>query len=217
MVLGLLSLCQSKFAMVTACHNLANNPELEIPQEQGFSMNRRNFIIGIVALAPVPAFAAAKKKSVPYRGAEVVEFATPEKRGTVIVNTEEKALYHIIGRETAIRYGVAVGKDGFDWAGIAKVGRKVEWPMWTPPASMIRRRPDLEKWRNGMPGGRGNPLGARAIYLFAGGRDTLFRIHGTNEPQSIGTAASSGCIRMLNEEVSELYESVQIGTKVIVI
>ena len=89
--------------------------------------------------------------------------------------------------------------------------------MWTPPASMIRRRPDLEKWRNGMPGGRENPLGARAIYLFAGGRDTLFRIHGTNEPQSIGTAASSGCIRMLNEEVSELYESVQIGTKVIVI
>lgn len=180
-------------------------------------MNRRNFIFGAVAMVPGSAFAAAKKKAVAYRGAEVVEFATPEKRGTVIVNTEEKALYHIIGRETAIRYGVAVGKDGFDWAGIAKVGRKVEWPTWTPPASMIRRRPDLEKWRNGMPGGRENPLGARAIYLFAGGRDTLFRIHGTNEPQSIGTAASSGCIRMLNEEVSELYESVQIGTKVIVI
>jgi lipoprotein-anchoring transpeptidase ErfK/SrfK len=180
-------------------------------------MNRRNFIFGLVAMVPGPGFAAAKKKAIPYRGAEVVEFATPEKRGTVIVNTEEKALYHIIGRETAIRYGVAVGKEGFDWAGIAKVGRKVEWPRWTPPASMIRRRPDLEKWRNGMPGGRENPLGARAIYLFAGGRDTLFRIHGTNEPQSIGTAASSGCIRMLNEEVSELYDSVQIGTKVIVI
>ncbi|MEQ1519838.1 MAG: L,D-transpeptidase [Aestuariivirga sp.] len=180
-------------------------------------MNRRNFIFGAVAMVPGSAFAAAKKKAAAYRGAEVVEFITPEKRGTVIVNTEEKALYHIIGRETAIRYGVAVGKDGFDWAGIAKVGRKVQWPTWTPPASMIRRRPDLEKWRNGMPGGRENPLGARAIYLFAGGRDTLFRIHGTNEPQSIGTAASSGCIRMLNEEVSELYESVQIGTKVIVI
>ena len=180
-------------------------------------MNRRNFIFGAAAMAPGSAFAASKKRAFPYHGAEVVEFTTPEKRGTVIVNTEEMALYHIIGRETAIRYGVAVGKEGFDWAGIAKVGRKVKWPVWTPPASMIRRRPDLEKWRNGMPGGRENPLGARAIYLFAGGRDTLFRIHGTNEPQSIGTAASSGCIRMLNEEVSELYESVQIGTKVIVI
>jgi len=180
-------------------------------------MNRRNFIFGAVAMVPGSAFAAATKKTVPYRGAEVVEFATPEKRGTVIVNTQEFALFHIIGRETAIRYGVAVGKEGFDWAGIAKVGRKVKWPMWTPPASMIRRRPELAKWRNGMPAGPENPLGARAIYLFEGPRDTLFRIHGTNEPQSIGTAASSGCIRMLNEEVSELYESVQIGTKVIVI
>ena len=180
-------------------------------------MNRRNFISGLVAMAPGSAFAAAKKKAVPYSGAEVVEFATPEKRGTVIVNTQEFVLYHIIGRETAIRYGVAVGKEGFDWAGIAKVGRKVKWPMWTPPAAMIKRRPELAKWRNGMPAGPENPLGARAIYLFEGPRDTLFRIHGTNEPQSIGSAASSGCIRMLNEEVSELYESVQIGTKVIVI
>ena len=146
-------------------------------------MNRRSFIIGAVAMVPSSGFAAAKKK-IYYRGAEVVEFETPERRGTVIVNTDEKALYHIIGRETAIRYGVAVGKEGFDWAGIAKVGRKVEWPTWTPPASMIRRRPDLEKWRNGMPGGPDNPLGARAIYLFDGSRDTLFRIHGTNEPES---------------------------------
>jgi lipoprotein-anchoring transpeptidase ErfK/SrfK len=180
-------------------------------------MNRRKFLAGAVAMAPSVGFAASKKKKISYRGAEVVEFETPEKRGTVIVNTSEFSLYHIIGRETAIRYGVAVGKEGFDWAGIAEVGRKVEWPTWTPPASMIARRPDLEKWRDGMPGGPENPLGARAIYLFEGGRDTLFRIHGTNEPQSIGTAASSGCIRMLNEEVSELYESVHIGTKVIVI
>jgi lipoprotein-anchoring transpeptidase ErfK/SrfK len=198
------------------CHNPANSPELGIHWEQGILMNRRSFIIGAVAMMPSSGFAAAKKK-IYYRGAEVVEFETPERRGTVIVNTEEKALYHMIGWETAIRYGVAVGKEGFDWAGIAKVGRKVEWPTWTPPASMISRRPDLEKWRYGMPGGPDNPLGARAIYLFEGNRDTLFRIHGTNEPESIGTAASSGCIRMLNEEVSELYESVHIGTKVIVI
>ena len=182
-------------------------------------MNRRKFILGAGAalMWPGAGFAATKKKRISYLGAEVVEFETPEKRGTVIVNTPEFALYHIIGNETAIRYGVAVGREGFDWAGIAEVGRKVEWPMWTPPASMIVRRPELEQWRYGMPGGPENPLGARAIYLFDGARDTLFRIHGTNEPESIGTAASSGCIRMLNEEVSELYESVHIGTKVIVI
>jgi lipoprotein-anchoring transpeptidase ErfK/SrfK len=181
-------------------------------------MNRRHFIIGLAAtLSPVPASAARKKRVSTYKGAEMVNFWTPEKAGTVIVNTHERALYHVMGEDIAMRYGVAVGKEGFDWAGIAKVGRKVEWPRWTPPRSMIRRKPELAKWRHGMPGGPNNPLGARAIYLFANGRDTLFRIHGTNEPWSIGSAASSGCIRMLNEEVSELYAAVPIGTKVIVL
>ncbi len=182
-------------------------------------MDRRKFILGAGAalVAPQAGFAATRKKPLLYQGAEVVEYFSPEKRGTIIVDTGARALYHIIGQETAIRYGVAVGKEGFDWAGIAKVGRKVEWPRWTPPAAMIRRRPELAKWAGGMPGGPGNPLGARAIYLFTKAGDTGFRIHGTIEPQSIGTAASSGCIRMLNEEVSELYDDVQIGTKVIVI
>lgn len=187
-------------------------------------MDRRVFLSGVAAagagfVCTVPEAVAASKNRQPtaYAGAEVVEFSTPEKRGTVIVNTHERALYHVIGRETAIRYGVAVGKAGFDWAGIAEVGRKVEWPSWTPPKQMIARKPELWKWRNGMPGGPDNPLGARAIYLFAHGRDTMFRIHGTNEPWSIGTAASSGCIRMLNIEVSELYENVDIGGKVIVL
>jgi lipoprotein-anchoring transpeptidase ErfK/SrfK len=152
-----------------------------------------------------------------YRGAQVVYFDTPERPGTIIIDTDARALYYVLDSQTAIRYGIAVGKEGYSWAGIAKIGRKVEWPTWTPPASMIRRKPELAKWRNGMPGGRKNPLGARAMYLYAGGRDTLFRIHGTNEPQSIGTAASSGCIRMLNEEVVELYDNVRIGTKVIVL
>lgn len=178
------------------------------------TMNRRAFLSAALAAMAAPASAVA---ATPYQGAEVVEFLTPEQPGTIIVNTGRKALYQVLGEETAIRYGVAVGKAGFDWAGIAQVGRKVEWPRWTPPASMIKRRPDLAKWANGMPGGPENPLGARAIYLFANGRDTLFRIHGTNEPQSIGHAASSGCIRMLNEEVSELYDYVEIGTKVIVL
>ena len=187
-------------------------------------MDRRVFLSGVVAAGagfasaiPDAAAATKKKKQPAYTGAEVVEFSTPEKRGTVIVNTHERALYHVIGHETAVRYGVAVGKAGFDWAGIAKVGRKVEWPTWTPPKQMIERKPELWKWRNGMPGGPENPLGARALYLYANGRDTMFRIHGTNEPWSIGTAASSGCIRMLNIEVSELYENVSIGTKVIVL
>ena len=151
--------------------------------------------------------AATQNRRLAYQGAELVYLQTYEQPGTVIVDTHARALYHVMAEDEAMRYGVAVGKEGFSWAGIAQIGRKTEWPRWTPPASMIKRRPDLAKFANGMPGGRpDNPLGARAMYLFDDGRDTLFRIHGTNEPQSIGTAASSGCIRMLNEEVIELYD-----------
>jgi lipoprotein-anchoring transpeptidase ErfK/SrfK len=188
--------------------------------KQRYIMDRRFFIFGSLAAATCvrPAAAAQKKKRVAYQGAELVEFLTPERPGTVIVNTYERTLYHVIGGDAAIRYGVAVGKDGFDWSGIAEIGRKQTWPRWTPPKSMIARKPHLAKWAEGMPGGiPENPLGARALYLFANGRDTLFRIHGTNEPWSIGTAASSGCIRMLNEEIAELYENVNTGTKVIVL
>jgi lipoprotein-anchoring transpeptidase ErfK/SrfK len=182
-------------------------------------MDRRLFLTGLAGLTllPTTAEAARKKKRVPYEGARWVDFDTPERPGTVIVNTAERALYHVQGYGEAVRYGVGVGKDGFEWSGIAKVGRKAEWPTWTPPRAMIRRKPELAEWADGMPGGEDNPLGARAIYLYAGGRDTQFRIHGTNEPWTIGTAASSGCIRMLNEEVVELYHQVRIGTKVIVL
>jgi lipoprotein-anchoring transpeptidase ErfK/SrfK len=180
------------------------------------------------ALAASPALAARKKRNtgfygydasqpLDYEGAQYVSYDTVERPGTVIVDTAERALYHVLHTGEARRYGVGVGKEGFEWAGIAKIGRKVEWPTWTPPADMIARRPELAEYAEGMPGGPDNPLGARALYLYAGGRDTLFRIHGTNEPQSIGTAASSGCIRMLNEEVVDLYDQVTIGTKVIVL
>jgi lipoprotein-anchoring transpeptidase ErfK/SrfK len=183
-------------------------------------MHRRLFLSvlapGLTAAA-FPGLAQAAKQT-RYQGAELVYMDTYEQPGTVIVDTDARALYHLMGEGEAIRYGVAVGKEGFSWAGIAQIGRKIEWPPWTPPASMIQRRPELAQYANGMPGGiPENPLGARALYLFANGRDTLFRIHGTNEPQSIGTAASSGCIRMLNEEVVELYDQVEIGTKVIVL
>jgi lipoprotein-anchoring transpeptidase ErfK/SrfK len=182
-------------------------------------MDRRLFLAGLAGLAVSNSSAyAAKRKRIQYQGAVWVDFETPERPGTIIVNTEERALYHVQEDGEAIRYGVAVGKESFVWSGVAKVGRKAEYPSWTPPKSMIRRKPYLAKWANGMPGGiPENPLGTRAIYLYARGRDTLFRIHGTNEPGSIGTAASSGCIRMLNEEVEVLYDSVSIGTKVIVL
>ncbi len=142
-------------------------------------VNRRSFVGTMAAAVLLPRAALAGA----YRGSKVVRFRTPEKPGTILVKTHKRRLFFILGDGRAIRYGVAVGKEGFDWAGIAKVGRKVEWPTWTPPASMIERRPELAKYANGMPGGEDNPLGARAIYLFDGGRDTLFRIHGTNEPE----------------------------------
>ena len=133
------------------------------------------------------------------------------------MKTSERALYHVLGGGKAVRYGVAVGKQGFSWSGTARVAMKAVNPRWTPPPEMIARTPKYAKWANGMPGGiPENPLGARALYLYKGRSDTGFRIHGTNAPSSIGTAASSGCIRMLNSEVAELYGKVRIGTKVIV-
>jgi lipoprotein-anchoring transpeptidase ErfK/SrfK len=160
----------------------------------------------------------ARNRRSTYRGRETVTFASNEKPGTIIIKTHERALYHVIGGGRAVRYGVAVGKQGFAWSGTARIGLKRKNPMWTPPPEMIERTPRYAKWAGGMPGGiPDNPLGARALYLFKNGRDTMFRIHGTNAPSSIGTAASSGCIRMLNHEVSELYGKVGIGTKVIVL
>jgi len=152
-----------------------------------------------------------------YDGMEEVSFNTVEMPGTIVIKTGERALYLVEGEGRAIKYGVAVGKAGFAWSGTARIGHKVEWPTWTPPEEMIDRRPELAEYAEGMPGGPDNPLGARALYLYQGNRDTLYRIHGTNEPWSIGTAASSGCIRMLNEEVIDLYDRVKIGTRVIVL
>jgi lipoprotein-anchoring transpeptidase ErfK/SrfK len=152
----------------------------------------------------------------PQYAAQVVDYATDEKPGTVIIDTQNKFLYYVLKDGLAIRYGVGVGKDGFGWSGTVRVGAKAEWPSWTPPAEMIERRPELVEYATGMPGGPNNPLGARALYLFDGGRDTMYRIHGTNEPWSIGHNVSSGCIRMLNEHVTELHRMVQIGAKVIV-
>ena len=152
----------------------------------------------------------------PQYQAQVVPYSTAEAPGTIVIDTQNKFLYFVLKDEMAIRYGVGVGKEGFGWSGTVKVGAKQEWPTWTPPAEMIERRPELVEYASGMPGGPQNPLGARALYLYDNGRDTLFRIHGTNEPWTIGHNVSSGCIRMLNDHVTELYRMAKIGAKVIV-
>ena len=140
-----------------------------------------------------------------------VAYDGPERPGTIIVDTADKHLYLIRSGGRAYRYGIGVGRQGFSWSGSARVGRKARWPGWTPPAAMRRRQPELPRH---MEGGLDNPLGARALYLYQGGRDTLYRIHGTNEPWSIGRAVSSGCIRMLNQDALHLYERTKVGATV---
>jgi lipoprotein-anchoring transpeptidase ErfK/SrfK len=150
-----------------------------------------------------------------YRRREVA-FPTQEPPGTIIIDPASKYLYFILGDGRATRYGVGVGRQGFEWSGEAVVRRKAKWPRWTPPKEMVERDELARKWANGMPGGPQNPLGARALYLFQGNVDTLYRIHGTFQPETIGTAVSSGCIRLINADVADLYERVSIGAKVIV-
>jgi lipoprotein-anchoring transpeptidase ErfK/SrfK len=141
---------------------------------------------------------------------QVVNYATREAPGTIIIDTPNTYLYYVLGGGQAIRYGIGVGREGFTWSGVQTVTRKAEWPDWTPPAEMIARQPYLPRY---MAGGPGNPLGARAMYL--GG--TIYRIHGTNAPHTIGTHVSSGCLRLTNEDVTDLYSRVNVGTKVIVL
>ena len=147
-----------------------------------------------------------------------VRIETREKPGTIIIDTSKRFLYFVEGNGRATRYGVGVGREGFGWAGVVKVGRKAEWPDWRPPATMIAR--ERRKGRiipRYVKGGINNPLGARALYLHRGGRDTIYRIHGTNQPWTIGLNMSSGCIRMMNKDVKHLYKRAPVGAKVIVI
>ena len=137
--------------------------------------------------------------------------------GTIIVDPNAKFLYHVRSRGTATRYGVGVGREGFGWSGNARVARKADWPTWVPPTSMIKRRPDLQQYAGGMPGGPENPLGARAMYLYQGDRDTLYRLHGTNEPESIGQSLSSGCIRLFNHDIIDLHSKTALNTQVVVL
>jgi lipoprotein-anchoring transpeptidase ErfK/SrfK len=141
----------------------------------------------------------------------LVDDPTGEHAGTITIDTKNRYLYLSLADGRAMRYDIGVGREGFAWSGRAYIGRRAEWPAWTPPPEMLKRRPDLPKF---MQGGIENPLGARAMYLFNEKGDTMYRIHGTNEPDTIGQAVSSGCIRLLNDDVVDLYERVKVGATV---
>jgi lipoprotein-anchoring transpeptidase ErfK/SrfK len=152
-------------------------------------------VYGLFSASPIP------RQTVRYDG--------PHRPGTIIINTSERRLYLVQNDGTALKYGIGVGREGFQWAGTQSITRKAEWPDWRPPSQMLKRRPDLPRY---MPGGPANPLGARAMYLGS----SMYRIHGSNEPETIGTAVSSGCIRMTNDDVIDLYNRVRVGTTVVV-
>ncbi|HEY1981042.1 MAG TPA: L,D-transpeptidase [Xanthobacteraceae bacterium] len=168
------------------------------------------------AVNPAPGYAPSSQGDMssypidPRYNRQVVDYRGEEKPGTIVIDTPNKFLYLVEDGGRALRYGIGVGRPGFTWAGTKTITAKKEWPDWRPPADMLQRRPDLPRY---MPGGIDNPLGARAMYLGS----TLYRIHGSNEPWTIGTNVSSGCIRMRNEDVSDLYGRVKVGTKVVVI
>ncbi|NDW07847.1 L,D-transpeptidase [Jiella pacifica] len=167
---------------------------------------------------PIPAVDI--KRLEPQLWRQVVDYPTDERVGTLIVDTPAKYLYLVREGGKAMRYGIGVGRDGFSWSGRAVIAYKREWPTWTPPAEMIERQPELAPYsaaNGGMPPGLDNPLGARALYIFQDGRDTLYRLHGTNQAWSIGRAVSSGCIRLLNQDVIDLYGRVPDGTPIRVI
>ena len=170
-------------------HAFAQREDLAISEQPGLVPESQN---------PPPEFQRA-----------VVSYRTSEIAGTIIVHTSERFLYVVQPGGRALRYGIGVGRDGFQWQGLLKISRKPEWPDWTPPPEMIERQPYLPRF---MAGGPGNPMGARALYLGA----TVYRIHGTNQPHTIGSAVSSGCFRLVNPDVIDLYERVPVGTKVIV-
>ncbi|AYM06207.1 MULTISPECIES: L,D-transpeptidase [Agrobacterium] len=181
----------------------------------GIGQQRLNYGAKPEEKFPLPAMHLDKVK--PELRRQEVTYDTRHPAGTVVVDTPARRLYYVLGDGRAMRYGVGVGRQGLALKGDAYIGRKAEWPSWTPTANMMRRDPRNLKFAAGMPGGPSNPLGARALYLYRGGNDTMFRLHGTNQPQSIGHAMSSGCIRMLNHDIIDLYSRVPVGSKVVVL
>ncbi|MFC7399674.1 L,D-transpeptidase [Chelatococcus sp. GCM10030263] len=174
-------------------------------------------IYGAIDTEPFPVPAVDLEQIDPQFLRREVDYSTPQPAGTIVVDPGQRFLYLVRPGGRAIRYGIGVGREGFGWNGTARVARKAQWPTWTPPSQMIKRQPELREYASGMPGGPDNPLGARALYLYQGDRDTLYRIHGTIEPWTIGHAVSSGCIRLIDQDVIDLYGRVPVGTKVVVL
>jgi lipoprotein-anchoring transpeptidase ErfK/SrfK len=185
---------------------------VQLPYQDNAARASQPAQAGAVALLPAedqPETGPAKALPPQFRRT-TVNYSTNEPAGTIIVDTANTYLYLVLGNGKAMRYGIGVGRDGFTWTGTEKVTRMAEWPDWHPPEEMIERQPYLPRF---MAGGEGNPLGARALYL----GQTLYRIHGTNQPSTIGTFVSSGCIRLTNEDVADLYGRVRVGTRVVVL
>ena len=186
-------------------------------------ISRRSVLLGLAAALATSSSALAHKPKQPFvidplYAPQQVPFPSAFSAGTIVVDTTNRFLYLVETDSVARRYGIGVGKAGLAWSGTAEVGRKTEWPAWKPTKKMIKRNPrKYRRYANGLRGGRNNPLGSRAIYLYRNGQDTFYRIHGTTEPSTVGQAVSNGCIRMVNEHVEDLYRRVPIGTKVVVL
>ncbi len=184
-------------------------------------MNRRKLLLALVALPVAPGFAAAQDKPFVLDAQylpQTVDVAPEAEIGSILIDVPNRFLYLVEQTGKARRYGIGVGRAGLAFRGSSEVARKAKWPSWRPTDNMIRRDPKkYARYAGGMKGGPGNPLGSRALYLYRDGKDTLYRIHGTTEPETIGKAVSNGCIRMLNEHVEDLYERVPVGTKVVVL
>lgn len=186
-------------------------------------ITRRGLVLGSMALMTVGcargplSFVSTAHPTVDRRfSRQRVKYSGSEPPGTIAVDVSQRFLYAVETDGWATRYGVGVGEQGLSFKGTATVGRKAEWPSWTPTASMMKRKPRLVQYAGGVPGGPNNPLGARALYLYQGGRDTHFRVHGTDEPWTIGTEVSNGCIRLINDDIIDLYDRTPLGTTVVV-
>ncbi len=183
-------------------------------------INRRSLLLGVMGLLASPGIAVAgtEFQLPPEFLPQLVDFPYDYAIGTLVIDPQNRFLYLVETYGVARRYGVGVGRAGLTFRGQALIGRKAKWPAWRPTQNMIKRNPGkYARYAGGMPGGPGNPLGSRALYLYRDGKDTLYRIHGTTEPSSIGKAVSNGCIRMLNEHVEDLYERVGVGVEVVVL
>lgn len=191
----------------------------DTPTRPGFLASTRNLYPALPnERFPIPAIRPGQLPRKFHR--RQVNYSTREKPGTVVVDTTRFYLYHVEPGGTAMRYGVGLGRAGFEWSGRGHIAWKRKWPTWTPPAEMIKREPELRKWsaaNGGMPPGLRNPLGSRALYIFQGNRDTLYRLHGTPEISSIGKAVSSGCVRLVNHDIIDLFDRVRPGSRIVVV